>query len=249
MRRTGGGSFPQERRCPLTPCRSRSARTNFLATFPVVLSRGPTGPRFVCGAHCAPPLFALQIKTMQVIPPTATSQALLRDALIPAVRAAVAELQSTGEHFYYVVLITTGEGLAPILCAWSVEALQRAAVAAISSENVLDLKWSYADAPYFDVGRDAFEPVRALFARRPDMSAISEAEWDHEHELRLGAMEGALHAVNAEGLFGTGAAREKVLVNVEVVPPDAGNTRRAMRLNPSAALVSWLLEAAEPLTE
>jgi len=35
------------------------------------------------------------------------------------------------------------------------------------------------------------------------------------------------------------------VVNVEVMPPDATNVERAIRLNPPAALADWLSEAAE----
>ncbi|MBK0014568.1 DUF4303 domain-containing protein [Stenotrophomonas sp. S41] len=159
----------------------------------------------------------------------------------------MAELEETDEHFYYVVLMTTGEALAPVLCAWSSEALQRTADASFSPETSIDLKWSCTDAPYFDIGREAFEPVRALFAVRPAMNPfMPEADWMEEYAIRLGAMEEALRALDAEGLFGTGSARESVLINVEVIPPDHSNILCARRLNPRAALARWLSEVADP---
>ena len=172
---------------------------------------------------------------------------MLRDALISAVRIAVAELKETNEHFYYVVLMTTGEALAPVLCAWSSEALQRTADASFSPETSSDLKWSCTDAPYFDIGSEAFKPVHALFGARPAMNPfMPEADWAEEYAIRLGAMEEALRALDAEDFFGAGSARESVLINVEVIPPDHGNILRARRLNPRAALERWLSEAADP---
>ena len=194
-------------------------------------------------SHVAP----LRTTHMHVLPPRLPTQDMLRDALISAVRIALAELKKTNEHLYYVVLMTTGEALAPVLCAWSSEALQRAADASLSPEIPSDLKWSCMDAPYFDIGREAFEPVRALFAARPAMDPfMPEADWAEEYAIRLGAMEEALRALDAEGFFGTGSARETVLINVEVIPPDYSSTLRARRLNPRAALARWRSEAADP---
>ena len=48
-----------------------------------------------------------------------------------------------------------------------------------------------------------------------------------------------------EGLFGTGEQRLKIVINVEVMPPNYGNTLRALRLNPREALNTWLEEIAE----
>jgi hypothetical protein len=58
-------------------------------------------------------------------------------------------------------------------------------------------------------------------------------------------MVAAMAALDREGLFGRGAERERMLINVEVAPPDAGNTERAVRLNPPSALREWLAEASE----
>ncbi|MFI2410671.1 DUF4303 domain-containing protein [Streptomyces sp. NPDC018947] len=57
-------------------------------------------------------------------------------------------------------------------------------------------------------------------------------------------METAVARLDAEGLFGTGADRHRVVVAVEVVPPDTGNDERVLRLNPPEALADWLEEAA-----
>ena len=52
--------------------------------------------------------------------------------------------------------------------------------------------------------------------------------------------------LDEEGLFGRGGKRDKMVVLVEVMPPDSGNTERALRLNPAGpALDMWLEEAGE----
>uniref|UniRef100_UPI003BF8C49E DUF4303 domain-containing protein n=1 Tax=Stenotrophomonas sp. CASM106 TaxID=3111508 RepID=UPI003BF8C49E len=96
------------------------------------------------------------------------TQDMLRDALISAIRTAVAELKETDEHFYYVALMTTGEALAPVLCAWSSEALQRTADAPFPLEASSDLKWSCIDAPTsMSAGRPSIRCTRYLLLVRP----------------------------------------------------------------------------------
>jgi hypothetical protein len=66
-----------------------------------------------------------------------------------------------------------------------------------------------------------------------------------EWQFRVGAMEAAMAALDHEGLFGRGPERSRMLINVEVAPPDASNTERAVRLNPADAVQQWLAEASE----
>lgn len=165
----------------------------------------------------------------------------LKCAIAEAVRAAAERLfRETGESFYYFALITTGEAHAPVLSAWSKEKL-----AMIPEEERRLVKWSYADSPYCDYDAEGFEEVRILFNQRPDMHSLDGEPRYAEYEECLSVMEAALSEVDAEGVFGTGAEREKIVINVEVMPPDSSNTARAMRLNPPLALREWLEEAAE----
>ena len=50
---------------------------------------------------------------------------LLGDAIFEATQKAFLKLFENGEHYYYCVLLTTGEALPPCIAAWSVEALER----------------------------------------------------------------------------------------------------------------------------
>ena len=165
----------------------------------------------------------------------------LKHAISDAVQRAVERLiRETGESFYYFTLITTGEAHAPIVSAWSREKL-----ALIPEAERQMVKWSYADSPYFDYDSEGFDEVRDLFAQRPNMLLLPEHLRHLEYEERLSAMESALSEVDESGVFGRGSARNNIVINVEVMPPDHSNTERAMRLNPPDALIEWLEEAAE----
>lgn len=168
-------------------------------------------------------------------------------SIAEATRRALADLLSTGEHPYLLLLVTTGEGHAPFLAACTHEAQARAL--ARDPEYAEWTRWSYADSEHAIVGLEHFAEVRAQFDRLVGIDAVGDAEeWVEELDFRLDLMERALRLLDRGGEFGTGAERAAVLVNAEVVPPDAGNTARALRLNDAAnpVLLAWLDEAAEP---
>ena len=151
------------------------------------------------------------------------------------------------EKFYYCSLITTGEGLCPIISAWSVEALDR-----VASENddveeaKYFLKWSYSETPYFAYGEEFFKYVKAVFAERMNKLKTAE-ERDKEIQVRINSMEKVMHNLDAKGIFGQGTKRLNIVINAEFMPPDYTNTERALRLNPQEALKEWLEEAAEDI--
>jgi len=147
-------------------------------------------------------------------------------------------------RYYYLSLVTLGEASPPFLSAWSEEALEQAVKD--QPNNRRYLKWSCSDSLFCFFGEEFFEDVRRLFAMRPDIFALDEAAWCAEYETRLLAMEAAMFNLDSRGIFGVGADRSKIVVTVEVVPPDYTNTARARRLNPPEAIRTWLEEAAEP---
>lgn len=166
-----------------------------------------------------------------------------------AARRAFSDLfRETVEDFYYCTLVTTGDGLAPYPSAWSWQALDRQAAAATDPEARKSLlKWSYSDSPYWLFGQGHFDEVARAFASMANLHDLENAD-DYARELnhRLGAIEAAMAQLDAEGLFGIGEKRGRVVILAEVMPPDAGNTERARRLNPAGpALDAWLDEAAE----
>ena len=166
-----------------------------------------------------------------------------------AARKAFARLfQETAEDFYYCTLVSTGEGLAPYPSAWSWQALDRAAGGATNPEaRKALLKWSYSDSPYWLFGQEYFDDVVKAFSDMGDLHEWKNADaYREELERRLSATEAAMALLDAEGLFGTGEKRAGTVILAEVMPPDCGNTERALRLNrPGSALDAWLAEAAE----
>ena len=175
----------------------------------------------------------------------------LTAAIAAAAGNAFRELFDTaaaGEHFYYCTLVTTEEGFAPVVSAWSREALAREA-----QENTDDptfaeeVKWSYADSPYCEFGYETyFDEVERLFDERPSADKLSDKKWDDELELRLAAMTEAMARLDREGLFARNQPRREVVVCAELMPPDASNAERIRKLNPpSEAVEDYLREAAE----
>lgn len=171
----------------------------------------------------------------------------LISAIESAAFLAISDLFSSHkESFYYCTLITTGEGLPPVLAAWSWEALNRET----SKDPQLDvmwIKWSWADSPYLDYGSHYFNEVKNLILSRPRIADLK-ASSDRFDELkfRLDAMEEAMRNLDRRGLFGQGEERKKIVINAELVPPDYTNTETATRLNPPEALTDWLKENSEP---
>lgn len=168
----------------------------------------------------------------------------LAKAVEVATSGAVSELfHSYPSHtFYYCALITTGEALAPVMTAWSYEMLKESATSSGEAED--ELKWSYADSPVYCFGERHFDAVKSLFRKRPPVN-VDSGYCALEHASRLAAMELALARVDAQGLFGAGARRNEIYINVEIMPPDFSNVERALRLNPREAIVEWLRDAAE----
>ncbi len=173
----------------------------------------------------------------------------LAKAITIAARSAIRQLFKEYPHdaFYYCSLVTTGEGHTPCLTAWSWEKLADAVEEEGGGSNLFeDLKWSYADSPFYSFGESHFNEVKRLFIAR-SVSGDRDSTTDrNEFELRLRAMESAMAQLDSEGLFGKGNERLRIVINSEVMPPDHSNVVRAQRLNPREALKEWLKEAAEP---
>lgn len=173
----------------------------------------------------------------------------LEKKLEEAARKAIKKLLSENkENFYYCSLITDGEGHCPVISAWSQEALERIleeeAEPDEDMETVrLEYKWSYADSPYYAYGEEFFEEIKELFD--DGMEDLDDEQAEEEVNLRIEAMERVMAALDQEGLFGIGDDRMKIVINAEIMPPDYGNTERAIRLNPKEALKEWLEEIAE----
>jgi hypothetical protein len=143
-------------------------------------------------------------------------------------------------------LVTTGEALAPNLTAWSTEALDEAVSQCQGDPNARnELKWSYADSPFYCYGDQHFGEVRRLFDALGELDANDTVAWQAAYAFRMAVMEEAMARIERGGLFGSGPRRADIVVNVECMPPDHTNVERALRLNPPEALTVWLREAGE----
>mgnify|MGYP004450359103 CR=1 FL=1 len=158
-----------------------------------------------------------------------------------ATEKALIELFKNNEHYYYISLITTGEGLCPFISAWSHEALEKASNG--DEDERYYLKWAYDESPYFDYGGQFFGEVKKEFENRKEF--LTEQNYLDEVEIRINSMEQALMNLDMKGLFGKGEKRKSIVVNAEFMPPDYTNTLRAQRINPPEAIVEWLEEIAE----
>ena len=110
----------------------------------------------------------------------------LGDAIFEAAQKAFLKLFENGEHYYYCVLLTTGEALPPCIAAWSVEALERLVKEeSIPEEEIPYYKYSFADSPYYAFGyKEYFQQVVQLFEQRDSfIDYNNEAQWNEEYNL------------------------------------------------------------------
>lgn len=149
------------------------------------------------------------------------------------------------EQFYYYAFIFD-EGMHPYISAWSYEALDKS----ISDNKITDeekswWKWDYSDSPYVVYGYDEFfNEVSELLDKRA--SELSDDElYDMEWDIRVNSMEEAMKRLDQSGLFGINDDRKRVVINVEIAPPDCSEYNRALRLNPESSLLSEYLECCE----
>ncbi|WP_337989520.1 DUF4303 domain-containing protein [Lysinibacillus sp. JNUCC 51] len=168
---------------------------------------------------------------------------ILVDEIALAMEKSFLSLFQNQETYYYCALVTTGEAVAPVISAWSWEALENV-VKKSSKEDAELIKWSYADSPYWNFGSENFETVRNLFNERV-LDYTDEIKWFEEVDFRLEAMVLAVEKIDKKGIFSLNQPRSKVYVNVEVMPPDETNTIRALRLNKRENILDWISEAAE----
>ncbi len=165
------------------------------------------------------------------------------------------------ENFYYCSLLTTGEGLCPVISAFSEEALDREVLNIIKTNIEKDieeekkyLRWSYADSPYYAYGyEEYFLEIKDILIKRKEVIKKNRSEkkvdemLDNEINLIINSMEKAMSNLDKEGLFGKGENRNNVFIAVEFMPPDPTNIIRAIRLNKeeNKEFKHWFKEEAE----
>ena len=168
---------------------------------------------------------------------------LLGDAIFEAAKKAFLKLFENGEHYYYCVLLTTGEAHPPCIAAWSVEALERLVKEeSIPEEEIPYYKYSFADSPYYAFGyEEYFQQVKQLFEQRDSLIDYNnEEQWNEEYDLRLAAMVYAMKKLDIVGIFALNQPREQVYINVELIPPDDTDIERALYFNKAENIEEWL---------
>ena len=147
----------------------------------------------------------------------------LRKSIIDATRSAFTELRKnvTKENFYTFALYTSELGDYIVSSANTEEGLLRRAqeYQSRSKKETLpnlqnQLRWSAADWAYHCTGEDHFEAAQKLLDARPDCTDMDDDECEEEVALRFKVMIEALQALDKEGFFGKGKAREKVVLLV-----------------------------------
>lgn len=167
----------------------------------------------------------------------------LGDAIFEAAEKAFCKLFGNGEHYYYCVLLTTGEALPPCISAWSEEALERlVAQGAIPEDEIQYYKYSFADSPYYAFGdEEYFQQVKQLFEERdPLMDYNNEEQWEKEYNFRLAVIVYAMKKLDEAGIFALNQPRAQVYINVELMPPDDTDIQRALSFNNLEHIKEWL---------
>ena len=156
---------------------------------------------------------------------------VLTAAIAVATRRAVERLRAGHPGpFCVFALVTTGEALRPYLGV-TLDGPQR---------------WDLADSPLAICGDEHLAGVEPLYAERGELHDMAPEDAEREYGLRLASMEAALRLLDGEGVFGTGQARERVLLLVATMPPDESDAGFARRLIPPGLLLTaWLEEASE----
>lgn len=167
--------------------------------------------------------------------------------LLKATKTAFTELfKEHDEFYYYCTLVTTGEGNCPYISAWSWQALKNFMEhGEVPPEEIIEYKWSYADSPYYAYGWEYFEEVEEYVLANKPKNIDDEEDWNIWVDALVVTMETVMSTLDEQGVFGVGARRKSMVLNAEIMPPDYGNTMRALRLNQREDIRIWLKEAAE----
>jgi hypothetical protein len=165
--------------------------------------------------------------------------------LVEAGRAAFVEARETnrGESFYSFALFTDPFAAYILPTCSSEEGLRRVAERYVGEfggtveEQAAGLRWSPVDSPYHMLGEDHFAGVLQVLNDRGDPWQRDDDGLDAEIDGRFEAAFRALARLDEEGVFGRGAERTRVVVNIlQGDQEEECVLENARRLNPPAAL-------------
>jgi Domain of unknown function (DUF4303) len=179
----------------------------------------------------------------------------LETLLLPATRAAfiAVQQQHPDEHFYAFSLFhePLWEGVMP--AANTEEALARRAevyhnFASYTQETPDQLKtilrWSAGDWEYLDSSNLHFAPVNDWLLKNVLWEWLGDLDdkstWEQRYASVLEICRSTLKQLDVEGIFGVGAARETVTLNIMLGDQDRSWIEHARLLNPPAVYQRWL---------
>ena len=176
--------------------------------------------------------------------------------LLPAARAAFTAVQQQhpDEHFYAFSLFhePLWEGIMP--ASNTEEALARRAEVYQQFEShrqqSLDklktiLRWSAGDWEYLDPPNTHFDPVNDWLLKNiiwEWLGDFDEATWKERYASVIEICRNTLKQLDSEGIFGIGAARETITLNLMMGDQDRSWLEHARLLNPPAVYQRWLYE-------
>lgn len=118
------------------------------------------------------------------------------------------------------------------------------------AEHAVDLRWSPCDSPYDMLGEEHFDRANELLGNRPDPYDLDDEACEAEVAARFEACFQALAQLDAEGFFGRGADRERVVVTVwQGDESERSRLASVQRLNPPAVAERFArdLDIPQPL--
>src|SRR5438093_5256047 len=176
------------------------------------------------------------------------STKVLRTAITEAARQAFTELRHAHpkETFYSFALYTSEEASYIVPTANTEEGLvSRARHYAAKDKKGLKehmrlLRWSPADWAYHCTGEQHFQKAQQILDARPSFNDLDEDDFEKEVELRLETFIGGLKALDDEGFFGRGKARQGVTLLIAMGDQETKLLLRcAKQLNPAKVYVEF----------
>jgi hypothetical protein len=159
----------------------------------------------------------------------------LAEALHSALANAVGDARGThaGEHFYAYILYTLPLFDYAVLLFNTEEGLARIAH---NKKQRDEIRWSPADWECARDAEKAFERVNELLGLLVQRQRYEEAHWSKRREVFIDV----LKLLDAQGVFGTGAARETAVVNIMWGDQDVrAHIESARELNPRTSYLEY----------
>lgn len=160
----------------------------------------------------------------------------LRDVLLDAVRTSIARARREhGSEQLYAYILYTCPLLEYVVPSFNTEeALRRIAK---NDQECERLRWSPQDWEYYLEGEELFARANDVLRALDQVQDVTE---EAARERRWQVFLDALHALDSKGIFGTGKARESLLVNIMCGDQDiVAQIESARQLNPKTSYLEY----------